>query len=94
MVRHCVRSRNLKNKEAVARVGRSAIGQKKLIISLDLSIPILLSEVYEVVRLLSFYLRLFHVQIIWLFMTESLPLKFLPFFFQFLTFFLTFYNYY
>jgi len=69
----------------MSRVGTQRHRPKKLIISQDLSIPFLLSEVYEVVNLLNFYPRLFHVQSIWLFMIESLQLKFL---------FVFFYNFY
>jgi len=61
--------------------GQGGGGGGGKIISQDLSIPLLLSEVYKVVKLLSFYLRLFHVQKSFgSCMIESLHVKFLLFF--------------
>ena len=83
MLRNLVLSRNLNNEEAMSRVGPQRNWTKKLIIFQDVTIPFLLSEVYEVVNLLRFYPKFFHVQIIWLFMIESLHVKFLLISFNF-----------
>jgi hypothetical protein len=84
---HLVLSRTLNNEEAIVpRWAATLLDQKKLIISQDVTIPFLLSEVYEVVNLLRFYAKFFHLQIIWLFMIESLKRKIF-------VYFLNFYNY-